>query len=67
MLVKPVTLPIPLSSDKVVAPLTDQLSVLLAPTPMMLGPAMKPAMVGFCTVTVSEAVAVPAELVAVSV
>ena len=71
MLVVPVTLPTPLSMLKLVAPLTDQLSVLLCPTVMAEGVAMKLDRVGGCgagfTVTMAVAVTLPVAFVAVSV
>jgi hypothetical protein len=70
--VAPVTVPTPLSIESEVAPLTDQLSVVLVPFTMALLPlaAVKLEMTGAtaaATVTVALALLVPAELVAVSV
>lgn len=65
----PVTLPMPLSIDKDVAPDTDQLSEVLCPAVMPLGAALKPEMTGGNGVTVTVAVLVtePPPLVAVKV
>ncbi len=65
----PVTVPTPLSIDKLVAPTTDQASVLEAPEEIEDGEAVNDAMVGLVpvTVTVVVAVAEPVAFVAVSV
>ena len=66
----PVTVPTPLSMLKLVAPDTVQLKLLLWPTVMVEGVAMKLVMVGGCgaglTVTVAVAVTLPTPFVAVS-
>ena len=70
-LVVPVTVPTPLSMLSDVAPDTVQPSVLLWPTVMVEGVAMKLEMVGGCgagfTVTVAVAVTLPTAFVAVRV
>ena len=67
--VVPVTVPTVGLILRLVAPLTDQDRVLLCPVVMLVGLAVKLAIVGFWPDTVTETVAVvePAELVAVKV